>query len=158
MTAPIVLFTYSRSDHTRRTVESLLQNQLSQESDLIVFSDAPRTLDKQARVDEVRAYLNTITGFRSITIHHRPHNFGLARITKLFTAALDCAATEMVVDAIVATDLPDGLPSAPSTNISVVTSAVTAAFESLSTVTDRLMVADAAETCGVVRQVPHWPT
>jgi len=79
MTAPIVLFTYSRSDHTRRTVESLLQNQLSQESDLIVFSDAPRTLDKQARVDEVRAYLNTITGFRSITIHHRPHNFGLAK-------------------------------------------------------------------------------
>jgi hypothetical protein len=76
--APITLFTYARPDHTRRTVESLLRNQYASDHDLIVFSDAARTLDKQAEVKEVRAYLASISGFRSVTIHHRPHNFGLA--------------------------------------------------------------------------------
>lgn len=79
MTAPITLFTYSRPEHTRRTVEALLKNPLAGESDLIVYSDAPRTSEKQAAVTEVRAYLATISGFRSITIMHRPQNYGLAK-------------------------------------------------------------------------------
>jgi hypothetical protein len=79
MLAPITLFTYSRPDHTRRTVECLLQNTLASESDLIVYSDAARTVEKQPAVDEVRAYLKTITGFHSVTIRLRPENFGLAK-------------------------------------------------------------------------------
>lgn len=79
MTAPIALFTYCRPEHTRRTVEALQQNLLAAESDLIVYSDAARTPDKQAAVDQVRAYLETITGFRSLTIHRRPGNYGLAK-------------------------------------------------------------------------------
>ncbi len=77
--SPITLFTYSRPDHTRRTVESLLRNPQAPDHDLIVFSDAARTPDKRAAVGEVRAYLASISGFRSVTIHHRPHNFGLAK-------------------------------------------------------------------------------
>ena len=79
MTAPIALFTYCRPNHTRRTVESLLKNPLAVESDLIVYSDAARTPEKQAAVDDVRLYLATITGFRSVTINCRPANFGLAK-------------------------------------------------------------------------------
>lgn len=79
MLAPIALFTYYRRDHTRRTVESLLKNPLASESDLIVYSDAARTPEKQQAVDAVRAYLATITGFRSVTIKHRPENSGLAK-------------------------------------------------------------------------------
>ena len=79
MSAPIVLFTYCRPDHTRRTVESLLKNRLVSESDLIVYSDAARTPEKQQAVDAVRAYLGTISGFRSVTVKHRPENYGLAR-------------------------------------------------------------------------------
>ena len=78
MLAPIALFTYCRPDHTRRTVESLLRNRLVSESDLIVYSDAARTPEKQQAVDAVRAYLATIAGFRSVTIKHRPENYGLA--------------------------------------------------------------------------------
>jgi hypothetical protein len=78
MNAPITLFTYARPDHTRRTVESLLRNPQAPEHDLIVFSDAARTPEKQAAVDEVRAYLDSVRGFRSVTIHHRSHNLGLA--------------------------------------------------------------------------------
>lgn len=77
--APIALFTYSRPDHVRRTVESLLRNPEASDHDLVVFSDAARTVDKQTAVDEVRAYVGSIRGFRSLTIHHRSHNFGLAK-------------------------------------------------------------------------------
>ena len=76
---PITLFTYDRPDHVRKTVEALLQNQQVEAHDLIIYSDAARTPEKQAAVEQVRTYLLTIKGFRSVTIHLRPHNFGLAK-------------------------------------------------------------------------------
>jgi hypothetical protein len=75
---PITLFVYARVHHTRRTVEALLKNYSSAAHDLIIFSDGARTPEQQPAVNEVRAYLNTIIGFRSVTVHHRSNNFGLA--------------------------------------------------------------------------------
>ena len=79
MTAPIALFAYARPDHLRRTIEALRLNTLANDSDLIVFSDAARTSDQETGVASVRNYLLTIKGFRSVSLHCRPHNFGLAR-------------------------------------------------------------------------------
>ena len=79
MLAPITLFTYARPDHTQRTVEALLRNPGVNEHHLIVYSDAPRTPDKAQSVAAVREYLQTVTGFRSVTIHPRPQNYGLAK-------------------------------------------------------------------------------
>lgn len=79
MKAPIILFTYARPEHTRRTVEALLCNLGVNEHDLIVYSDAPRSADKAQAVAAVREYLKTITGFRSVTVHHRPRNYGLSK-------------------------------------------------------------------------------
>lgn len=79
MPAPVVLFVYSRPEHTRRTLESLQRNPLAIESDLIVYSDAASTPGTQRAVATVRAYLLTVTGFRSITIRPRSKNYGLAR-------------------------------------------------------------------------------
>lgn len=79
MNAPIALFVYARLEHTVRTVEALLCNPMVGDHDLVVFSDAPRTVDKIESVEEVRAYLGTISGFRSVTIHKRLMNYGLAR-------------------------------------------------------------------------------
>lgn len=76
---PIALFVYARPRHTLLTVTALLKNTGAELSDLIIFSDAARTPDRHSAVDEVRDYLKTITGFRSVTIHHRSHNFGLAK-------------------------------------------------------------------------------
>lgn len=45
MTAPILLFTYNRPAHTRRTVEALQRNTLAAESELFIYSDAPKTDD-----------------------------------------------------------------------------------------------------------------
>lgn len=77
--APIALFTYARLAHTRLTVEALLRNYSAENHDLIIFSDAARTPEQQYAVNQVRSFLETITGFRSVTIHHRAHNFGLAK-------------------------------------------------------------------------------
>jgi len=76
---PITLFVYARLHHTQRTVEALLKNPLCATHDLIIFSDGARTPEYQTAVNEVRAYLTTIIGFRSVKIYQRPHNFGLAK-------------------------------------------------------------------------------
>lgn len=76
---PIVLFTYARAEHTRCTVEALLKNDGAADHDLIVFSDGAKSAAAQQAVAAVRTYLETISGFRSIRIHHRPRNLGLAQ-------------------------------------------------------------------------------
>lgn len=78
MTAPVVLFTYCRQEHTQKTVESLRRNLLATDTDLIIYSDAAASPVKELAVERVRSYLKTISGFRSITIHHRVKNLGLA--------------------------------------------------------------------------------
>lgn len=78
MLAPIVLFVYNRPWHTQQTVEALLANELANESDLIIFADGARS-DKDAdAVKEVRKYIHSITGFKSITINEQDMNLGLA--------------------------------------------------------------------------------
>lgn len=77
--APIVLFVYSRLHHTQKTVEALSNNSLAKDSDLIIYSDSSSGPDFHGRVEEVRAYLKCITGFRSVVIRYRPYNFGLSK-------------------------------------------------------------------------------
>lgn len=79
MKCPVALFVYARPDHARRTVETLLNNPEAADTDLIVFSDAAKTPDKSAVVEEVRRYVDSIQGFRSVTVYRRPFNFGLAK-------------------------------------------------------------------------------
>ena len=77
--APILLFTYNRPAHTRRLVESLLQNPESARSRLFIYSDAPRDEAARPAVDEVRRYLRTLSGFGGIHLVERTENWGLAR-------------------------------------------------------------------------------
>lgn len=76
--APVVLFVYNRLTHTRLTVEALQKNILANQSDLIIFSDAPKVEKQYEAVSKVREYLHQIDGFKSVTIVERPINFGLA--------------------------------------------------------------------------------
>lgn len=76
--APIVLFTYNRPVHTRQTIDALLKNEYASESDLIIFSDAPKNCIAEDGVRQTRAYLRGITGFRSIKLIERAENMGLA--------------------------------------------------------------------------------
>lgn len=77
--APIVIFCYNRQDHLKSTIDALALNDLAKESDLIVFSDGPRKESDKEKIEGVRAYLSTISGFGSVSIHARKENMGLAR-------------------------------------------------------------------------------
>jgi len=76
--APIVLFVYNRLDHTEQTIEALQKNHLANESELFIYSDAAKNEDVIQSVIEVRRYLKTIDGFKSITVIEREKNWGLA--------------------------------------------------------------------------------
>lgn len=77
--APIVLFTYNRLEHTKKTVEALQKNIYAKESRLIIYADGAKTSDAMEVVSNVRKYLYTIDGFKSVEIIERHENWGLAR-------------------------------------------------------------------------------
>lgn len=77
--APIVLFTYNRLKHTKQTIEALQENVYASDSELFIYSDAPKTDKAVAEVQAVRDYLHSINGFKKITIIERDENWGLAR-------------------------------------------------------------------------------
>ncbi|MDB4805034.1 glycosyltransferase family 2 protein [bacterium] len=72
------MFVYSRPLHTRQTVEALQKNELAKESDLLIFSDAPKHPEAIAAVQAVREYIKTVGGFKSVSIVERDENLGLA--------------------------------------------------------------------------------
>lgn len=77
--APIVLFTYKRLDTLKLTVAALKKNKLASESDLFVFSDAAKTENDKQAIAEVRSFLKSITGFKSVSINEATQNKGLAK-------------------------------------------------------------------------------
>lgn len=78
MSAPISLFVFNRPEHTRRTLEALSANPIARDSDLFVFSDAPRSLEDVEQVDRVREIVREAAGFRSVSVTERESNLGLA--------------------------------------------------------------------------------
>lgn len=77
--APIALFVYGRPWHTQQTVEALQRNHLAEHSDLYVFADAPKRPQAAHAVQQVRDYIATVQGFRSVQVTLRPNNFGLSK-------------------------------------------------------------------------------
>ena len=76
--APVVFFVYNRLDHTAKTIEALKKNTLANESDLIIYSDGAKNDSSKQHVDQVREFIDTIYGFKSIKIIKRENNLGLA--------------------------------------------------------------------------------
>ncbi|MDP8568089.1 glycosyltransferase family 2 protein [Methylophilus aquaticus] len=76
--APIALFVYNRLLHTQNTVQALKSNPLSSETNLIIFSDGPRSSEQSKKVESVRSFIKSIDGFKSIKIVERDCNYGLA--------------------------------------------------------------------------------
>lgn len=77
--APILLFVYNRPLHVRRSIESLLANELAKDSELYIFSDAAKDETAQPNVNEVRQFIQSIKGFKEIHYVERTENWGLAR-------------------------------------------------------------------------------
>jgi len=76
--SPIVLFTYKRLETLQKTIEALSNNHLATDSDLIIYSDGPKNAEEEEIIGQVRTYLKTIQGFKSVTIYESSSNKGLA--------------------------------------------------------------------------------
>ena len=97
--APILLFVYNRPEHLKRCVQSLLNNRLATDSDLYIFSDAQKTEADKLSVNQVRAFIREIVGFRNVSIIERESNWGLARsIIDGVTAMIDKYGKVIVVE------------------------------------------------------------
>lgn len=71
------MFVYNRPGTTRRTVEALKRNALSELTDVFVYSDGGRDEKSWREVGAVRRYLKSVAGFRSFTVIERPRNLYL---------------------------------------------------------------------------------
>ncbi|MDR1783880.1 MAG: glycosyltransferase [Dysgonamonadaceae bacterium] len=76
--APICLFVYNRLELTKQTVAALQKNFLASESELFVFSDGAKTENASEKVNQVREYVKTIDGFKTVKIFESKENKGLA--------------------------------------------------------------------------------
>ena len=79
--APIVLFVYNRPQHTLKTLEALMQNELAEMSELFIFCDGPKadaTKQDQVRINEVRELVKKKNWCKKVIIRESHANKGLA--------------------------------------------------------------------------------
>ena len=74
--APIIIFTYRRTPD--KLINSVLKNNLAQQSEVIIYSDGNKNKNDLEDVKEVRKYLHTIEGFKNTKIIESEKNKGLA--------------------------------------------------------------------------------
>lgn len=79
MLAPITIFSYKRLDVLKSLVQSLLLNSLASQSNLIVYSDGPKTEDDRLLVEACREYIQNLKGFSSVRLISRDANLGLSK-------------------------------------------------------------------------------
>lgn len=79
MYSPIALFVYNRPDHFKRTIDSLIINDLALKSDLIIFSDGAKDITDEKSVQKVREIIKEIQGFKSVKSEQSDINKGLAK-------------------------------------------------------------------------------
>lgn len=76
--APVVIFTFNRLEHTKKTIEALKNNILAKDTEVFIFSDGPRNEAEALKVESVREYIESIDGFKKINIFKAERNKGLA--------------------------------------------------------------------------------
>jgi hypothetical protein len=74
--APVIVTVYDRLQHFQQCIGALQRNRLSVESELYVVSDAAGKPEHAAKIEQVRAYARSITGFKSVHLVFREQNYG----------------------------------------------------------------------------------
>ena len=77
--APILLFTYNRLEHLKKTINSLKKNKLSKFSQLIIYSDGLKNDNDEIKIKTLRNYLRKIKVFKQIKIIQQTRNKGLSK-------------------------------------------------------------------------------
>ena len=75
--AVIALFCYKRLDTLKKCIDALTKCPECIISELVIFSDAATSQEVEAKVEDVREYLKTISGFKSIKLILREKNLGV---------------------------------------------------------------------------------
>lgn len=75
--APVLICTLNRHIHFKRCVESLAASTYANKSDLFIGLDYPSNDTHWAGYEIIKAYLPTITGFKTVNIVAREKNFGV---------------------------------------------------------------------------------
>jgi len=75
--AVIALFCYKRLDTLKKCIDALIKCPECIISELVIFSDAATSQEVEAKVEAVREYLKTISGFKSIKLILREKNLGV---------------------------------------------------------------------------------
>lgn len=91
MYAPIVIFAFNRLELLKKCITALLDNCEAKESDLIVYVDGARANNKGEvkKVETVKEYVKTITGFKSMTYH-------FSEVNKQLGPSIIAGVTEVV--------------------------------------------------------------
>lgn len=83
--APIILFTYNRLEHTKKVLESLMQNKLAKNSELYIFCDGIKdnaTNQEISKSQKLQSYLKDFkiksNNFKNIHLVIQDKNIGLA--------------------------------------------------------------------------------
>ena len=77
--APIIVTVYDRLQHFQQCIGALQRNGPSIDSELYVVSDAPGKPGHSLKIDQVRAYAQSITGFKKVHLVFREENYGAYR-------------------------------------------------------------------------------
>lgn len=100
--APVILFVYSRPDHTRKTLNALRANALSKDTELFIFADGPKqtaTRSEVAKVEATRAVIREQQWCAKINIIERSKNLGLAaNIIEGVTSVVNKYGTVIVLE------------------------------------------------------------
>ncbi len=76
MPAPILISVYTRLKHLQGCIDSLKENELAKETDLFVVSDGPHLPQLQDAIEQIRMYVGTVQGFKSVTLFAWETNCG----------------------------------------------------------------------------------
>lgn len=77
--APIAVFAYNRPNHLERTLHSLRENLLADQSEVFIFCDGPKGESDRAAVLATREVAKSTKGFKRVIIHESGSNKGLAQ-------------------------------------------------------------------------------
>lgn len=81
MLTPVVVFVYNRPEHTKETIESLAKNYFADETEVYIYSDAPKNEKAMQQVGLVRDYIDSLSQrklFKSVKVIKAEANKGLA--------------------------------------------------------------------------------
>ena len=79
--APIVVTVFNRSEHTKKMVNSLLNNNLADRSEIYFFCDNYKKASQKIEIEKTIRFLNQVVGFKDKKIIIREKNYGMVKNT-----------------------------------------------------------------------------